>query len=862
MVENPTVTDRPLLIFPEPGRAERTRRQGFVGRIRTPDVGQQAERLAPQFQRLQDALEQKRAALQDNTLGIQPEQVLVLETVGSIDNFINAVKRIPGLDWLGEFEHEPFTPEHGFEDEDNPDKQLNGQLFLIMTDQQAQQQMLSLFNQWQGERNTKFPYGLAKLKDAFVHLHTIRPWDAEDRIRETRILIDWEGRLESGQESIPFEAELWFRTNTERRQQAESYLRSIIESLNGEVVQQCVIPEVAYHAILGRVPRAYIQEILAQPEVRQNVRLLQCEGIRHIRPVGQCAIRLPEDTVSIDLQEEEEPQDTPIGDPLVALFDGLPLVGHRKLDKRIVLDDPDDYENAYQARERFHGTTMASIICHGDLNEGGDPVATPLYARPIMKPRRGFDGRFVEAIPEDVLPIDLLHRGIRRLYEPENGEPPAAPSVRIINLSVCDAARPFDREISPMARLLDWLSWKYNILFIVSSGNHTHDLELEVPRQGLNGMTPAERECAVIKAVAADTRHRRLLSPAETLNGLTLGATHQDASIVTTNHLLDPFTQMGGPSVINAQGPGHRRGIKPDILLPGGRQFMSEKLGTTHPNAVLQVASFLNPPGQRVAAPGSQGEVDRTCHTRGTSNAAALASRNAMLLYDVIEELRRDPDVRLTTEYDAVLLKALLVHGSSWANALGPYEKTLKNGQNNRTFKEYVGHFLGYGSADIRKVMACTEQRATVLGVGKLSAGEGAEFSLPLPPSLAAVTDRRRLTITLSWLTPVSNTRQNYRVAHLWFDPKQGNILAPNRLYADFRAVQRGTVQHEVLEGHQAVPYLDGDNITIKVNCRDDAGKIGEPIRFALAVTLEVAEGVNIPVYQEIRDRLAIRIAP
>ena len=76
-------------------------------------------------------MEQKRAALQDNTLGIQPEQVLVLETMGSIDNFVNAIKRIPGLDWLGEFEHEPFDPEHGFEDEENAEKQLNGQLFLI-----------------------------------------------------------------------------------------------------------------------------------------------------------------------------------------------------------------------------------------------------------------------------------------------------------------------------------------------------------------------------------------------------------------------------------------------------------------------------------------------------------------------------------------------------------------------------------------------------------------------------------------------------------------------------------------------------------------------------------------------------------
>ena len=40
------------------------------------------------------------------------------------------------------------------------------------------------------------------------------------------------------------------------------------------------------------------------------------------------------------------------------------------------------------------------------------------------------------------LPVDLIHRAVRRLYEPEGGQPPVAPQVRVINLSVCDEARP------------------------------------------------------------------------------------------------------------------------------------------------------------------------------------------------------------------------------------------------------------------------------------------------------------------------------------------------------------------------------------------------------------------------------------
>ncbi len=37
------------------------------------------------------------------------------------------------------------------------------------------------------------------------------------------------------------------------------------------------------------------------------------------------------------------------------------------------------------------------------------------------------------------------------------------------------------------------------------------------------------------------------------------------------------------------------------------------------------------------------------------------------------------------------------------------------------------------------KVVSCTDQRVTVLGVGKLDDNEGQEFLLPLPPSLSAV---------------------------------------------------------------------------------------------------------------------------
>ena len=486
-----------------------------------------------------------------------------------------------------------------------------------------------------------------------------------------------------------------------------------------------------------------------------------------------------------------------------------------------------------------------------------------MYLRPILKPGRRFGRSFPERIPEDVLPVDLIHRSVRRLFEPEGDQPPAAPTIRIINLSVGDPDRPFALEMSALARLLDWLAWKYQVLFVVSAGNHTHDIELQVPDGTLPHLPPDQLEREVLRSVAEDTRNRRLLSPAETLNGLTIGALHQDEWRRGTSDLVDPFSDPGVPSVVSAHGPGYRRAVKPDTLFPGGRQWLRVKADLDGRNVTLEVPDLASPPGQRVATPGRPGQLDQTRYTRGTSNAAALASRGAAAAYGMIDRLRRQPGVHIPEECDVVLTKALLVHSAEWGDAFARYEAALKNSENSKTFREYVGRFLGYGGVSLERVMGCTEERITVVGFGKLDDGEGHVFSLPLPPCLSGVGDARRLTITLAWLSPVNPSRRGYRVAQLWFDPR--NTVAPDRQFADHRAVQRGTAQHEVLVGERATVFQDGEAIAIQVSCRADAGEVPAPIPYGLAISLEMVEGVQprlmpYPVYHEVRERLAIRV--
>ena len=74
----------------------------------------QSERLTPRFQVLQNAFDARRTRLQVEAAGLAPEDVVVLETVGPVGEFVSAVGRIQGLEWLGEIEEEDIPPDDDF----------------------------------------------------------------------------------------------------------------------------------------------------------------------------------------------------------------------------------------------------------------------------------------------------------------------------------------------------------------------------------------------------------------------------------------------------------------------------------------------------------------------------------------------------------------------------------------------------------------------------------------------------------------------------------------------------------------------------------------------------------------------------
>ena len=464
----------------------------------------------------------------------------------------------------------------------------------------------------------------------------------------------------------------------------------------------------------------------------------------------------------------------------------------------------------------------------------------------------------VVTVPHDTLEIDLIHRSVVRLFEGINKSVGVAPKVCIVNLSIGVYGRIFEFAMSPLAKLIDWLSWKYKVLFIVSAGNHSTNLAIGIPESEIRTKTTNDVQKSVLKALVRDTRNRGILSPAESINGLTVGAQHKDLSTQDNLHsrVLNPFSHHEFPNVISAHGHGYKKSVKPDVLLPGGKQLLN--IPNLPTDDSYGIANRIISPGQKVASPGTvQGVLDKTKYSCGTSNSTALTTRLAGELYETINELRIEHNGLLLDQIPkSVLLKALIAHGASWNTAKSLFEDTFDD--NSHSIKSLITRLLGYGFVDTTFSKECSLNKVTTIGVGLIRADESFIHKIPLPENINGVFCKKRLIVTLAWLSPVNSLHQRYRKAKLIASLENDPMHLTSKEVTQSMS-RKGTLQHEIFENHQVVAFPTNSILEIKVNCFEDSPSLDEIIPYALITTLQLAEPIDI--YSKIRSQiLALRV--
>lgn len=845
----------PLLLLPFAEPATKARRSGGADKLIFPPRARQGARLQPDFDRLTKHYEERRVRLQAAVEGVAVEQVVVFEVAGDVLNFYNAVRK-SGLHWLLDVDGEPFEPDDDFRrPKDEATATLPTKLFLILSDQQAIAEMLSLWARWQKDGGAALKYGFKAWGHVFKQLRTVRLWDMRDRVEpDTRSY--WQERLAVGDAFIRTEIELWYADSEQKNVEWGNDLRALLAATDSKVIDAVEIPAIRYHAFLADLAIGLVQSFLSGEEVA----LTAAGQVMYYRP----QLRAMAPFAGAETAPFAQTRPLPEHPPVVAVMDGVPLQNHALLGERIVLDDPNDLQAVAPARDRVHGTSMASIVLHGDLNGQTPTIPSRVVVHPILVPDPlDPNSPRHEISPPDRLLMDVIHTGVKRLVEGSGGAAAIAPNVRVINLSIGDMKREFMRTMSPLARLLDWLAWRYQLLFVVPTGNIASagtGLVLNVPRADFENLTAEERAAAAFEAIESGNQYRRLLSPAESLNALTVGGVYADGSKFQAGPGRFEIFPEPWPCPEGRCGPGFLRAIKPDLVAPSGRRLFSEKMGNVHTHATLLPITVSTAPGILSATPSAQpGKLTEAKHSAGTSNAAALVSHAAAHAYGAIEQLRDDAAAHkaLHPRFDAVLLKALAVHTCVWPNS--PVLGNVLQEADGTERKRRMARLFGYGVLDIDRLRGCTDERATLVSVGEIAAEQGLLYVVPLPPTLSGKKQWRRVTITLAWLSPMNPQHRDYRRALVWFKCDRG-ALKVSSAGADWQAMRRGTVQHDVWDGEKAAAFTNDAELEILVSCAADAGELDDRVPFALCVSIEVASGVGIPVYEEIRARVKVPV--
>ncbi|WP_189637156.1 MULTISPECIES: S8 family serine peptidase [unclassified Rhizobium] len=765
--------------------------------------------------------------------------------------------RDAGFEWLGEDfvddadeeEDEDGQGEETTEDESAPDSGQN-MLYVTMPSMRGLQKILSLWKQYKAG-NTKPKTDDGQWWPLFSYLSDIRTWSPKDRVDPGLSLFVDKMMRKFPDRPIRLELDLWFRSDPDLREAAAGYVSELMTLVEGSVLDFVTIPAIQYQAALVELPnqQALLLGSLEGP-------LSTADRVMRVRPQSLYTSESG-DAAKQNLNVRAVPPTPDERPPVVALLDGYPVENHALLRNRLRVSEVDVHAVDVPVVRRRHGTAMASLILHGDLGDGVPPIDRVLQVVPILGAPQNLAE---ECTPPGKLPIGMVYRAVMALVEGLDGTAPQAESVVVINHSICDTEAPFSQRASYWAKLLDHLSHRYRLLFIVSAGNSLEPFAVNayVDCHTFETADTVERQIALLSALDKSKASRVMLSPAEAINALTVGAVHGDSSTGVPAGVIDPFDTVSGvTNLASSIGLGLNRAIKPEIVEQGGRQMARSDDDSGY---VLAWASEHPDVGQLTAAPGIGVLLDQVRRSTGTSNATALTTRAAARLVDVLEEVfDGNGEDWLESDTRAVVLKALLAHGCAWG-AAGDILYELYHGKALRK-KEAISRVLGYGRPDHSRVSTAHGSRITLLADDKISHNILHEYKLPIPRAMISNRELRRVVVTLAWSSPIDPLTQRYRGVRLEVVDRNGKrdfwkgikrILAP-----DGRAARRGTLQHLVFEGKNLIQAGGAGDFFLGVQAMAEMTAFEKvEVPYGLAVTLEMGQPVRTDLFTDVEARV------
>jgi hypothetical protein len=370
-------------------------------------------------------------------------------------------------------------------------------------------------------------------------------------------------------------------------------------------------------------------------------------------------------------------------------------------------------------------------------------------------------------------------------------------------------------------------------------------------------------------ALNSQKAFRTILSPAESVNAITVGARNYAALptdfVPAGMHVA--LNDIDSPNISSAVGLGYRGSVKPDFLMPGGRElvgFSSNVDGLTI--RPLRGNAFS---GAKVAAPSPEGDLGKVAFSTGTSVATALTSHLAHKIHHALMDRNGGSQhSEMPERFYPVVVKALLAHTAKWPQISQELDAEMEPrvAGAHMARKSNLTRLWGYGSVVESAAAECAENRATLIGYGDIGADEGDLYRIPLPASLNGRVAFRSMTVTIAWLAPTNPNHAMYKRATIDIDNGEGkkdfgfelrrkDYPQPNHFISG-----KSTILQERFSGERAAAIANDDEIPLRVFCKAQAGELFSNVPYAIVVSFEVASNANIDVYTEIRQKLAIGV--
>ena len=865
------MAERSILRLANPRNAERQaggRRN--IPRPRGPGRARQGQRFRGAFDRLALALaaDDPAVELRQDPNGIAPDRALVFVTAAAIQDFARVARGV-GLEIVLEMEREPIEPGDDFAPAAGA-QTLSPALYATIPTIEALRDMLGM---WRGHQNgDDAPHGLTPWWKLFDLLIELRPWGPQDRFPEG-VRAALRDRLPfNDDEEVLLELEVVPTHSAPRRAVWREETERKVGELGGRVVDRSSIAadDFVYEALLVGVSARVTRALIDDPFDVTGLAVL--DGIQFILP--QTIGLAPRADEAAPYEHQAALRPNPDGPLRAVLFDGTPAAAHPSLVGGIVIEDVHGLVPLTPVEQRYHATSMASLILRGDLSADGAPLReSRIVSVPLLVHADGD-----ERSPRDRLLVDLIYVALVRIF---SGAEPYAPGAFVVNLAIGVFQSCFAGRISSLARLIDWWSAREGVLFVISAGNVGEELLLHFNHVDFEAATLEVRRGAVEASLRESAYERSLLAPAEALNAITVGAVSRDLAPgnppVAAGILRVDADDDDLPAVSSAMGLGPFGAIKPDFLAAGGVHEV--RVSPSQRSSRLRVLSPSQRTGLYVASPNVALRAP-SLRVRGTSCAAALSTR---ALLQCAEGLTEDGGpyggLDLPRRDVALLTRALAVNAAKWpGKALELYdsEHARLGRHQHRRAKEAVAREFGYGVLDPEMMVEAPQQGATLVGLGDVRLDQAKIFDLPLPPSLSGQRVPRALRVTIAWFSPVTATRARYRMAVLEAVAAEhdGEVdeERDNGWYLDLKSaagpdsnmIGHGTVwSRRLVQASKTSPrYDERATMPIRVQCKDGSGNLDPDldIRFAIAVTLEIEAEVEFDVRDEIRARLGVRI--